>query len=55
MALAERGIPFLFASGYGSKTAIEGFEHAPVCKKPFLAADLASALERLPPPATSRA
>ena len=55
LALARRGIPFLFASGYGSTAAIEGFEHAPVCKKPFVAADLAAALDRLPHPAAPQA
>jgi len=43
-ALAARGIPFMFATGYGSKVVIDGFGEAPVLNKPFMAADLARVL-----------
>lgn len=34
-ALAERGIPFLFATGYGSGGVPEAFRGVPVLPKPF--------------------
>jgi len=46
-ALEARGVPFLFATGYGSKSVIEGFATAPVLKKPFVTGDLSRALHRL--------
>jgi CheY-like chemotaxis protein len=42
--LAERGIPFMFATGYGTKGIAEGYRHHVVLQKPFRAADLAQAL-----------
>ena len=39
-ALAARGIPFLFVSGYGRDHLPEGFAQAPVVAKPFTASAL---------------
>ncbi len=47
--LRERGIPFLFASGYGSKGLIEAYRTATRIQKPFLSQDLARAIERMVP------
>jgi DNA-binding response OmpR family regulator len=43
--LRSRGVPFVFASGYGSAMSGSGFETAKVLQKPFQLADLAAALE----------
>ena len=47
-ALAERGRPFVFATGYGLQGLPEGFRDRPMLKKPFqmdgLSRTLASAL-----------
>ena len=43
-ALAKRGIPFLFATGYGVQGIAEEFREAPVLQKPFRARDLDAAL-----------
>ena len=45
--LAARGIPFLFATGYGVQGIDERYRHHPVLQKPFRAADLARALKAL--------
>ncbi len=45
--LRERGIPFLFASGYGSKGLIEEFRNAVRIQKPFLGQDLAQAIAKI--------
>ncbi len=45
--LTERGIPFLFATGYGLGGIDEKYHDRPVLQKPFRAADLAGALEAL--------
>lgn len=45
--LAARGIPFLFATGYGRRGIEERFSDAPVLQKPFRAADLSAALRTL--------
>ena len=42
--LAARGIPFLFATGYGGKGIAEGHRDRPVLQKPFRASDLGEAL-----------
>jgi CheY-like chemotaxis protein len=42
-ALAERGIPFIFATGYGTTGIAEAFSHVPVLAKPYEA----GALERM--------
>ena len=43
-ALRERGIPFLFATGYGINGIAEDYRTAPVLQKPFRARDLEEAL-----------
>jgi DNA-binding response OmpR family regulator len=43
-ALKARGVPFVFASGYGAAMPGSGFETAPMLQKPFQMADLAAAL-----------
>ena len=46
-ALAERGVPFLFATGRGEKDIPPAHRHRPLLSKPFAAESLAQALERL--------
>jgi len=48
--LAARGIPFLFATGYGSKGIAGGYRHHVVLQKPFRSKDLAQALRTALPP-----
>jgi len=45
--LAERGIPFLFATGYGLQGLEERYRGRPVLQKPFLAADLKKAIDAI--------
>jgi DNA-binding response OmpR family regulator len=45
--LRERGIPFLFASGYGSKGVSDGYRDAVRIQKPFLSNDLAQAIAQI--------
>jgi DNA-binding response OmpR family regulator len=45
--LRARGIPFLFASGYGSKGVTESYRDAIRIQKPFLSRDLAQAIEKI--------
>jgi CheY-like chemotaxis protein len=45
--LIERGIPFLFATGYGLDGIDERYRDRPVLQKPFRARDLEAALEAL--------
>jgi len=42
--LEERGIPYLFASGYGRKGVRDEYGTAPVLQKPFRARDLEQAI-----------
>lgn len=42
--LAERGIPFLFATGYGLMGLEEQYRGRPVLQKPFRSADLRDAI-----------
>jgi DNA-binding response OmpR family regulator len=42
--LRQRGISFLFASGYGVAGLAEGFETSPVLQKPFDRSDLEKAM-----------
>ena len=42
--LAERRIPFLFATGYGIKGIAEEYRDRPVLQKPFRAQDLDAAI-----------
>lgn len=44
--LAGRGIPFLFATGYGVKGVAEEYRGRPVLQKPFHARDLDLALRQ---------
>jgi CheY-like chemotaxis protein len=44
--LLERRIPFLFASGYGSKGLLERWRDAVRIQKPFRGEDLAAAIAR---------
>jgi DNA-binding response OmpR family regulator len=45
--LRERGIPFLFASGYGSKGLTEDYRSATRIQKPFVSEQLARAIDRI--------
>ena len=45
--LAERGIPFLFATGYGLAGLDERYRGHPVLQKPFRAAELRKAIEAI--------
>ena len=45
--LRERGIPFLFASGYGSKALSDEYRDAVRVQKPFVSRDLARAVARI--------
>src|SRR5215207_5695703 len=45
--LWERGIPFLFASGYGSKGVSDDYRNAVRLQKPFASRDLAQAISNL--------
>jgi CheY-like chemotaxis protein len=45
--LVERGIPFLFATGYGRAGLEERFRAFPILQKPFRAAELQAALASL--------
>ncbi|WP_131195296.1 response regulator [Lichenihabitans psoromatis] len=44
--LRERGIPFFFATGYGSKGLNDNYEGTFTLKKPFLSSELEKAVER---------
>jgi hypothetical protein len=43
-ALARRGVPFAFASGYGDLGAPHGMKHRPMLQKPFRKTDLATTI-----------
>jgi CheY-like chemotaxis protein len=45
--LAERGVPFVFATGYDQSAIPEGYEAVPRWEKPFDPHDLAKALPQL--------
>lgn len=45
--LAGRGIPYLFATGYGAKGIPDEYRSAPVLQKPFRANDLDQALRAI--------
>ncbi len=45
--LAERGLPFVFASGYGRTTLPERFRNRPTLQKPFQGVQLEEALKAL--------
>jgi DNA-binding response OmpR family regulator len=44
--LRERGIPFFFATGYGSRGLNDNYEGTFTLKKPFLTTELERAVER---------
>lgn len=46
-ALAARNVPFLFVTGYGEAGVRDQYPNAATLQKPFVAADLERALERL--------
>jgi CheY-like chemotaxis protein len=48
-ALRAKGVPFLFASGYGANGTVENVSAAPVLNKPFLTHDLEKALQGILP------
>jgi CheY-like chemotaxis protein len=48
--LAGRGIPFIFASGYGPLSLPESHRERPLLAKPFAAAELRAALLEVVPP-----
>lgn len=52
--LAQRGLPFVFASGYGHTALPEQFRDRPTLQKPFQGAQLESALNRLLATASSQ-
>lgn len=51
--LAERGLPFVFATGYGARGIPERYAGRPVLQKPFLPGDLAKVLASLEPAASA--
>jgi DNA-binding response OmpR family regulator len=46
-ALADRGLPFFFATGYGAMGLEDPFQDVPTLKKPFELKDLSHTLERV--------
>lgn len=46
-ALAARGVPFVFVTGYDKDRMLEGYRDCPVLQKPFHRAELSTTLERL--------
>lgn len=46
-ALRARGVPFIFATGYGERALAGDFDQVPVVQKPFSRKDLNAALEKL--------
>jgi len=49
--LIQRGLPFVFASGYGQRGVPEAYRMNPTLEKPFHAEALAQALEAVAPKA----
>lgn len=47
--LAARGIPFIFATGYGADAIDAKWANAPMLQKPFQAHELAAAIARAAP------
>jgi CheY-like chemotaxis protein len=46
-AIRARGLPFLFATGYGSRILGPAYKDAPILQKPFSLEELRHALARL--------
>ena len=44
--IADRGLPFIFASGYGSEGRPQAFQDRPALRKPFLIESLAQMIEK---------
>jgi CheY-like chemotaxis protein len=45
--LVERGVPFIFASGYGQRGLPEAYRTAPILQKPFQADALEQAIQSI--------
>ena len=45
--LAERGVPFIYVSGYGDSELSTGLPSAPVLEKPFLIEQLQAAIRKV--------
>ena len=45
--IRARGLPFLFATGYGSRIVGEAFRDVPILQKPFSLDELRRTLERI--------
>jgi len=54
-ALAARGVPFVFSTGYGGQGLKDGYRDRPVLGKPYRSAELVESLTRLmrPPQAAT--
>jgi CheY-like chemotaxis protein len=52
-ALVERGIPFVFTTGFGASTLPERFKRAPVMEKPFRLKDIRRAISELQTPSSA--
>ena len=46
-ALATRGVPFVFSTGYDKDTLLDGYRIFPVLQKPFHRSELSDALAKL--------
>ena len=46
-ALAARGVPFIFSTGYSGRNMMDGYRDRPMLKKPFGFEELAAILRRL--------
>lgn len=46
-ALAQRGVPFIFATGYGGSRLTPEFAHCPVIQKPYRLDDVSGALRQI--------
>ena len=46
-AIRARGLPFLFATGYGSRILTAPYRDAPILQKPFSRDELRQALDRV--------
>jgi CheY-like chemotaxis protein len=51
--LIDRGLPFVFATGYGARGVPEAYRANPTLQKPFQAEALAQALQEVAPKAPS--
>lgn len=49
-ALAARGVPFVFSTGYSGQTLDHGYRDRPMLGKPYRVADLVAMFVRLLPP-----